>query len=273
LTINEALDVSRTALFVPGVKPERFDKARHSGADLVILDLEDSVLDVDKDIALSNVLEALNTNLLSAGCPLIVRVNSDRLSIELPSLIDASNTNPNLIAILVPKVELVENLPNLPNNLSLIGIVESGLGLKNVDELAADPRVHKLAFGGMDFAAEMGSHSPVLHDHAKVRILLASITAGISRPWDSPSADIKNLDAVLAEAKHANELGFGGKLVIHPAQIEPVHKAFEVSLEKIEWARTVLASTAGAAQVEGQMVDKPIMLQAKGILKRAGLSI
>lgn len=270
--MHEALGDYRTALFVPGVSPARFEKARQSGADLVVLDLEDSVLRTDKELALANVLDAIKTNLLSEGCPLIVRVNSDRVVDELPSLIDASHVNPNLIAIMFPKVELVENLPELPQNLSLIGIVESGLGLKNVDEIAADSRVHKLAFGGMDFAAEMGSGSPVLHDHARVRILLASITAGISRPWDSPSADIKDMDAVLAEAKQANELGFGGKLVIHPAQIEPVHQAFEVSLEKIEWARTVLASTEGAAQVGGQMVDKPIMLQAMGILKRAGLS-
>jgi citrate lyase subunit beta/citryl-CoA lyase len=270
--MHEALDLARTALFVPGVRPERFEKARQSGADLVILDLEDSVLDADKDTALSNVLEALKTNLMSEGCPLIVRVNSDRLSKEIPLLIEASKTNPSLIAILVPKVELTSNLPEIPKNLSLIGIVESGLGLKNVNELAGDPRVHKLAFGGMDFAAEMGSNSPVLHDHARVNILLASVTAGISRPWDSPSADIKNLDAVLAEAKHASDLGFGGKLVIHPAQVEPVHQGFEVSTEKIEWARTVLASTEGAAQVQGQMVDKPVILQAKGILKRAGLT-
>ena len=270
--MHEALDLARTALFVPGVRPERFDKARQSGADLVILDLEDSVLDADKDTALSNVLEALKTNLLSEGCPLIVRVNSDRLPKEISPLIEASKANPNLIAILVPKVELSSNLPELPKNLSLIGIVESGLGLKNVNELAGDPRVNKLAFGGMDFAAEMGSHSPVLHDHARVTILLASVTAGISRPWDSPSADIKNLEAVLAEAKHASDLGFGGKLVIHPSQVGPVHQGFEVSAEKIEWARTVLSSTEGAAQVQGQMVDKPVILQAKGILKRAGLT-
>lgn len=272
MSIHEALDLSRTALFAPGVRPERFEKARQSGADLVILDLEDSVLESDKDTALSNVLEALRTNLLSEGCPLIVRVNSTRLDREIPKLIEASQSNPNLIAILVPKVELVENLPELPKNLSLIGIVESGLGLKNVHELAGDPRVQKLAFGGMDFAAEMGSHSPVLHDHARVSILLASVTAGISRPWDSPSADIKNLDAVLAEARHASDLGFGGKLVIHPAQVEPVHQGFTVSEERIEWARTVLASTEGAAQVGGQMVDKPVILQAMGILKRAGLT-
>jgi citrate lyase subunit beta/citryl-CoA lyase len=269
--MHEALDDSRTALFVPGVSPARFEKARQSGADLVILDLEDSVLRTDKELALANVLDALSTNLLSEGCPLIVRVNSDRVMDELPSLMEASHANPNLIAIMLPKVELVDNLPKLPQNLSLIGIVESGLGLKNVDEIAAHPRVHKLAFGGMDFAAEMGSHSPALHDHARVRILLASVTAGISRPWDSPSAHIKDLTTVLDEAKHACDLGYSGKMVIHPAQIGPVHQAFKVSDEKIEWARSVLASTEGAVQVGGQMVDKPVILQAQGILKRAGL--
>jgi citrate lyase subunit beta/citryl-CoA lyase len=270
--MHGALGDSRTALFVPGISPARFEKARHSGADLVILDLEDSVLRNDKELALANVLDALKTNLLSEGCPLIVRVNSDRVVDELPSLIEASHANPNLIAIMFPKVELLENLPELPQNLSLIGIVESGLGLKNVDEIAAHPRVHKLAFGGMDFAAEMGSHSPALHDHARVRILLASVTAGISRPWDSPSVHIEDLGIVLNEAKHACDLGYAGKMIIHPAQIGPVHEAFEVSDEKIEWARNVLSSTEGAVKVGGQMVDRPVVLQAEGILKRAGLS-
>lgn len=262
---------ARTALFVPGMRPDRFEKARNSGADLVILDLEDSVLESDKDTALENVLGAISET-EAEGCSFVVRVNSTRLDVELPKLVAASQKNQSMVGIVLPKAERAEDIPALPRHLSYVAIVESGLGLKNVHDVASHPQVALLAFGGMDFAAEMGSHSPVIHDYARAQILIASITAGKSRPWDSPSGHIQDLDVVLEESKHARDLGFGGKMVIHPAQISKVHEAFEVTQAEIDWARAVLATTEGASQVDGQMVDKPITLQAQGVLRRAGLS-
>ncbi|MDP4756514.1 MAG: CoA ester lyase [Aquiluna sp.] len=262
---------ARSALFVPGVRPERFQKARTSGADLAILDLEDSVLDSEKSLALENVLAEVMAN-DQEGCPFVVRVNSDRLLIELPELLEASARNNSFVGIVLPKAEHSAAIPNLPDHLSFIAIVESALGVQNVQEIAHHESVAKLAFGGMDFAAEMASHSPVVHDYARVQILMASIVAGKSRPWDSPSAHIQDVSAVLSEAKHARDLGFGGKLAIHPAQLPAVHDAFAVTEQEIAWARSVLESEAGASQINGQMVDKPILLQAQGILRRAGLT-
>lgn len=235
MTFNDAVLNARSALFVPGNRPERFSKARTSGADLAILDLEDSVLEQDKSQALANVLTALETD--SQGCPVVVRVNSDRLNVEIPSLINTATKNSALVAIMIPKVESPRSIPDLPQHLSFVAIIESALGMRHVFEIAAHPQISKLAFGGMDYAAELASSSPIVHDHARVQILLASVAAGKSGPWDSPSGLIHDLDGVLAEARHAKEMGFAGKLAIHPAQLESIHQAFAVSEAEIEWEK------------------------------------
>jgi citrate lyase subunit beta/citryl-CoA lyase len=264
---NELVDFARSALFVPGTKPERFGKARNSGADLAIFDLEDSVLDLEKDLALGNVVAALIERFSGAG--IVVRVNSDRLAIELPALLPLVALNPDFVGILLPKVENPADIPSLPEGLSGIAIIESSLGLRNAYEIASHPSITKLAFGGMDFAAETGSQSPIVHDYARVQILTASLAAGISRPWDSPSGHIEDLSQVGVESEHAKALGFGGRMAIHPAQIDSIHKAFEVTQAEIEWAEAILKVDTGAGKVNGQMVDRPIMLQAENILKRA----
>lgn len=264
---KESVEWSRSALFVPGTKPERFGKARNSGADLAIFDLEDSVLPSEKDLALANILSALTTD--AAGSGIVVRVNSDRLSIELPVLLPLYGLTPEFVGILLPKVEQLAEIPSLPEGLAGIAIIESSLGLKNAFDIASHPSISKLAFGGMDFAAETGSHSPIVHDYARVQILTASMAAGISRPWDSPSAHIEDLSKVGVEAEHARTLGFGGKMAIHPAQIESIHRAFEVTGAEIEWAEAILKVDTGAGKVDGQMVDRPIILQAENILNRA----
>jgi len=264
---NELVDFTRSALFVPGTKPERFGKARNSGADLAIFDLEDSVLASEKDLALENIIAALKHQ--SSGAGIVVRVNSDRLAIELPVLLPLVGLNPDFVGIVLPKVENLAEIPSLPDGLSGIAIIESSLGLRKAYDIASHPSITKLAFGGMDFAAETGSQSPIVHDYARVQILTASLAAGISRPWDSPSGHIEDLSKVGLEADHAKALGFGGKMAIHPAQIESIHKAFEVTQAEIEWAEAILKVETGAAKVNGQMVDRPIMLQAESILKRA----
>lgn len=264
---KELVEFARSALFVPGTKPERFGKARNSGADLAIFDLEDSVLPSDKDLALENILVALKNNV--AGSGIVVRVNSDRLATELPVLLALYGLNPDFVGILLPKVENLAEIPSLPEGIAGIAIIESSLGLRNAYDIASHPSISKLAFGGMDFAAETGSQSPIVHDYARVQILTASLAAGISSPWDSPAGHIEDLSKVLVEAEHARTLGFGGKMAIHPAQIESIHKAFEVTQAEIEWAEAILKVDTGAGKVDGQMVDRPILLQAQRILMRS----
>ncbi len=266
---REALRFAQSALFVPGTKPERFAKARNSGADVAIFDLEDSVLTSEKDLALANIVSYLSDELAGSGCPVVVRVNSDRLDNELPALLPLYGLNPDFVGVVLPKVEIAADIPALPEGLAGIAIIESSLGLRNAFEIASHPSIAKLAFGGMDFAAETGSQSPIVHDYARVQILTASLAAGISRPWDSPSGHIEDISRVAGESDHAKSLGFGGKMAIHPAQIASIHKAFEVTEAEIEWAEAILQVDTGAAKVDGQMVDRPIMLQAQSILNRA----
>jgi citrate lyase beta subunit len=269
MTSHEAVAYARSALFVPGTKPERFSKARHSGADVAIFDLEDSVLTSEKEIALENIVSALTYGPLDGGCQVVVRLNSDRLNIELPKLLPICGQNPDFVGIVLPKVEQALAIPTLPAALSCVAIIESSLGLRNAFEIASHPSISKLAFGGMDFAAETGSQSAIVHDYARVQILTASLAAGISRPWDSPSGHIEDLTKVAAESIHAKELGFGGRMAIHPAQINPIHDAFAVTDAELQWAEAILQVQTGAGKVAGQMVDRPVMLRAQNILDRA----
>jgi citrate lyase beta subunit len=269
---KQFLDRARSALFVPGSRPERFIKARTSGADVTILDLEDSVLESEKSQALKNIVASFESSPEASLGAVVVRVNSPRMQEEVSAILESSAVaDENFLGFVIPKVESWDSIPALPDHLFSIAIIESIAGIRNADEIARHPKIAKLAFGGMDFAAEVETNSPTVHDYARVRLLLASVSAGIGKPWDSPSAHIKDLGAVKIESEHAHDLGFGGKMSIHPSQIEVIHSVFRVKQEEIDWAREVLASKAGAAQVSGQMVDRPVLLQAQRILKRAGL--
>lgn len=267
---KDAIENARSAIFVPGIRPERFHKARSSGADLAILDLEDSVLPVDKPQALLNILNYEVTDEKEGLSPFIVRLNSNSKKTEIDSILGSQLTlNQSFLGFMLPKVEAANDFVDISDAYVQVGIVESVRGIRNIYEIAESPRVTKLAFGGMDFAAEVESSSAIVAEFARIQIILASAGARISKPWDSPSGDIANLEAVTRETRYANELGFGGKLAIHPHQVEIINQEFAVSKEEIEWAEKVLAATAGAVQVDGQMVDRPIQLRAERILKRA----
>lgn len=269
--ITCVLEAATTALFVPGDRPERFLKARDSKADLVIIDLEDSVSEESKSGALKNVVIALQEGTDESGLSAIVRVNADRLAVELPALLELSRVPGNgLLGVMVPKVESPDDVPELNGELQVIALVETALGIENALEIARNPNVVRLAFGGVDFAAQLGSKHKALHEYVKSRLLIASAAAQIAAPLDSPATEIRDLQIVADEAIESYGLGFGGKLCIHPAQVEVVALAFRPSESEIQWARKVIESGNQTGIVVGQMVDKPVYEQAVRILKRAG---
>lgn len=255
---------ARAWLFVPGDRPERFEKAQLSGADVVCLDLEDAVAAGAKDRARENVRAWIE-----AGNQCVVRVNSaqsDWYEEDIAALTSASGSK--VAALIIPKVENPNPLADL--GVPIVALVETAMGMHRVHEIAASAAVKRLVFGSLDYALDIGASSgdmPMLM--ARSTLVLASRLAGLPAPVDGVTANFRDSDLTAADARAARDIGFGGKLCIHPSQVAPVIAAMTPSDLDVAWARSVLAlaeSGSGSANLDGQMVDLPVIERARAIL-------
>jgi len=261
--------LARSYLFVPGNRPERFDKACATQADAVIVDLEDAVPPADKAAA-----RAALAAWLSAQQQVLVRING----FGSPWFEDdlALCSRPGVAGIVLPKAEHEEALDAVARAgaAAILPLIESGLGLWNAAALARLPRVQRLVFGSIDFSFDMGiqeSHETLLY--ARSQLVLASRVAGIAAPVDGVTTSFDEPERVHADTLRARTLGFGGKLCIHPKQVAPVHEAFAPTAEETAWAGRVVAAAAaaqgGAVALDGKMVDRPVILIAQQMLEEA----
>ncbi|MGB3386851.1 MAG: CoA ester lyase [Pseudaminobacter sp.] len=248
-------------LFVPADRLDRFGKAASSGTDAVILDLEDAVAPNAKTAA----RQSLSSNFTSL--PVIVRVNATGTPWHLDDLAAAARSP--LSAVMVPKSESAASLAAISAsiNLPLIALVETAAGLSAAREIAAVQGVMRLAFGSIDFCADLGCahHRDVLLP-ARSALVLASRLSGKAKPLDGVTTSIEYSELVADDSRHARALGFGGKLCIHPRQVAAVIAGFQPDEAEIDWARKVLAGGDGASAVDGAMVDEPVRIRARSIL-------
>ncbi len=260
-----------TWLFVPGDRPQRFATAVASGADSVILDLEDAVATDAKEIARGHVARWLADGEHRAW----VRVNAVATPWHDADL-DALAEAPGLAGIIVPKAESATELGRLRERVGaltgLVALVESAFGLHNAVELAA--AADRLAFGSIDFAVDVGAeHTWTALLHARSTLVLASRLAGVQSPIDGVTTALRDEDVLAADVAAAHDLGFTGKLCIHPAQVEPVARGFAPTPAEVEWAERVLGAVGqgspGAVSFDGAMVDKPVMDRARRIVHRS----
>jgi citrate lyase beta subunit len=273
---QERVAQATSALFVPGNRPERFVKAFLSGTDLVIIDLEDAVAAEDKSAALDAVVAALTSqhpDISDGRLQAIVRINTGHQSVELAALRDVSAVPGNgLLGVMIPKAETTQDISEvasaLPKGLAIVPLIESARGLVNVDHLASAEFVTRLAFGAVDFGVDVDATDSSVFDYARARIVVSSAACGLPAPWDSPCLAISDESVVLAEAAHARAAGCGGKMSIHPSQIPHIHQGFYPTAEEIRWATEVLEHEGSAVQVDGMMVDKPVVDRARSILSR-----
>lgn len=262
-----------TYLFVPGSRPDRFDKALASGADAIILDLEDAVDPAAKDMAHTAVRDWL-----AAGprgrIPVLVRINDE----TTPWFADDLELlrRSHVSGVMLPKAESAGQVARVAVALAPDGVVvpliETARGLRAVDDIAAADGVQRLAFGSLDFAVDLdlsgderGLSGPAL------AIAVASRCADRAPPIAGVTAEIGDEDALAHDLAWARAVGFTAKLCIHPRQVEAVRRAMTPSEAEVAWARRVLAAAknAGAVQVDGRMVDRPVLLKARSILDRA----
>jgi citrate lyase subunit beta/citryl-CoA lyase len=263
--------LSRSYLFVPGNRPERFDKACAAGADEVIVDLEDAVPPLEK-VAARAALAAW----LSPERPVLVRINSAdsewfRGDLELVG-------RPGVAGIVLPKAEREADLAAVAGAgaAAILPLIESALGLWNAAALARMPRVQRLLFGSIDFSFDLGikeGHEALLY--ARSQLVLASRVAGVAAPVDGVTTTIHDPDSVRADTLRARALGFGGKLCIHPKQLRAVNDAFVPTMDELAWAGRVVeaaqAAQGGAVALDGKMVDRPVILIAQQMLDEASL--
>ena len=264
----------RSYLFVPADRPERFAKALASRADAVIVDLEDAVAPEAK-------LEArrlLGAWLAAAGTAqrVVVRVNPAGTAWHEDDL--AVCRALAVSAVMVPKAERVADLDaarELSAGKPLIPLIESAEGIEQSRALARTAGVERLAFGSIDFQADLGN---VGDGEAllflRSQLVLVSRLASLAAPIDGVTTTIDDTERVASEALAARRLGFGAKLCIHPRQVDAVNRSFMPTAAELDWAHRVIdaADRAGGAAVavDGKMVDRPVILRARALLARSG---
>lgn len=258
--------MKRSYLFVPGDRPERYAKALAAGADAVIIDLEDAVAPADKDSARQS-LRAW----LAPAHPVLVRVNSSDSAWFADDLALAGL--PGVAGIILPKAEQAADIALLmaQGAPAVLPLIESALGFHNVLELARQPGVLRLLFGSIDFSVDLGITEGVEElQYFRSRLVLVSRLAGIQPPVDGVTTTLDDALRITEDTRRARRNGFGAKLCIHPRQVAHVNAAFAPSIEEAAWAERVLQAvdnTDGAAMaIDGKMVDRPVILQARAIM-------
>ncbi|MEU0507846.1 MULTISPECIES: HpcH/HpaI aldolase/citrate lyase family protein [Amycolatopsis] len=253
---------ARSFLFVPGHRPDRFAKAAASGCDVVVLDLEDAVGPDSKTQGREHVRAWL-----ADGHDAVVRINGP----GTPWFDDDLALAGRATAVLVPKAEDPAVLESI--GAPVIPLIETALGVTRAVEVCAAEGVVRPAFGSIDLAAQLGvdhrSHTALLH--ARSAVVLAAAATGRAAPIDGVTTTLDDPAVLRADLAHAIELGFTGKLCIHPRQVDAVNAAFTPSEKEVQWAKEILASvTDGSVGVHnGQMVDRPVILRAQAILERS----
>ena len=274
---------ARSLLFVPGNRPERFAKAVASGSDAVILDLEDSVPPGDKAAARVSIGEGL-PELQRRGVPLVVRLNALDTSTGLEDIdwFVALGATTSSVSLMVPKAEASASLDRLAVRLPetlLVPIIESAAGHAALTEIAGAANVLRLAVGHIDFMADTGlecSADEIELVPLRFAVAMATRLHRLATAIDGVTVDIADERRLQDDTRRALHFGFGGKLCIHPRQVEVVHAAMAPSDDELAWAERVIAADAAsggaAVQLDGRMVDAPVVLRARRLLERVRTS-
>jgi len=276
--LHTPIGFSSAFLFVPGTRPERFAKALDSGADGVIIDLEDAVAVEDKKKARDAIRSAWPTFSAEQKKRLIIRSNSPGSQFYAADLILAQELD--VACLLIPKSESLDQINGaaqiLPNT-AIIPMIETAIGLDHLNDIATAEQVLRLALGNLDLQADLGMVCDAQESElqtARFQIVLASRLAQIAPPIDGVTPSTDDIERITNDAERAKRMGFGGKLCIHPKQVPLVKAAFLPSAEEISWAFRVIeadkASKGGAVKLDGRMIDHPVVLLAQRTLASSG---
>jgi citrate lyase subunit beta/citryl-CoA lyase len=268
----------RSYLYVPGNRPDRFPKAASSGADAVILDLEDAVPADEKDAARKSVIEWLMRE--HPGAPEVwVRVNATPiLEDDITTLVSAATPR----GVIIPKVSTADDIARVDillgdSPIEVVPLIETASGVLEARAIASAPRVAHLALGEADLSAELRvDASPDGRELAVVRthVVLASAAAGIDPPVAPVSTDFADLNTLRESTRALKRMGFGGRAAIHPAQVPVINEVFTPTQEEVSAARALVdAFESGGGRAfrgpDGRMVDEAIVRAARRTLELA----
>ncbi|MBN3763475.1 CoA ester lyase [Burkholderia sp. Ac-20365] len=265
--------IARSYLFVPGDRPERFSKAVATSAHQVVIDLEDAVSIDAKANARDQIATWLHSGLADADrARIVVRVNAfgTPWHEEDVAMLRAAG----LLRVMVPKAEEALQLSDIvarcADGAEVIALVESVAGVVRLREVAQCKGVARLAFGSFDFGVDAGIDGCGRElDYVRSQFVIESRFAGLQAPIDGVTLATDDAPLIAADVLDARRFGFGGKLCIHPKQVDAVNNGFAPSDAERAWAARVLAALAenprGAISVDGKLVDKPIVDRAKRI--------
>jgi citrate lyase subunit beta/citryl-CoA lyase len=283
------MQANRTWLFTPANHPRRVEKVFGLGADAAILDLEDAVAVSEKPAARAALAGALAR---PRACRAYVRINALETEFAWGDL--AAAVVPGLDGIVLPKAESAADILTAdwaitaleherglaPGSVDLMPIIETACGLAAAREICASGgRVRRVSFGAGDYTRDLGMEWTMTEhevDAARAEIVLASRLGGLEAPIDTVFIHIREAEAFRASCARVRQMGFQGKLLIHPDQVDPANAAFAPTDLEAAWARKVVAAfreaeAAGLAsiQIEGQFVDYPIVARAERIVALA----
>lgn len=287
--------LNRSFLFAPGNVPRRVEKAFTLDADAVIVDLEDSVAVHEKEQTRAAVADALKRPRRARG---YVRVNAPSTPFCYGDLV--ATVHKGVDGVVVPKVESAADLHAIDwliaalerergmaeGSIEVMPQIETAAGMQRIDRIlqarslrpySAAWRVKRVAFGAADYGHELGLaptlDEPELAD-ARARIVLASRAAGMEGPIDSPWFHFNEAEAFQRALERSRRGGFQGRLCVHPDQIAPVNRAYLPSGEELARAERIVAAFeaaeargAAAIQVDGQMVDYPVVHRARAVIE------
>lgn len=283
--MSAAIHPARTYLYVPGDRPQRFDKAAASGADAVILDLEDGVATDGKTAAHT----AVANHDRSPGCQWWVRLD--------PACLDAgvdAAVRPGTTGVFVPTAEpdLLRRVDRLLAEaearrgvvpLVVVALLETARGVSEVSEVAAAPRLHRIGIGEADLAAELGmTPSADRRELWPIRsnVVVASALAGLAPPVGPVQTDLEDVELLARSSEQLVRQGFAARTLIHPAQVAVVHEALAPTAEQLQDARDVLAAfdaarlrgSGVARDPKGRLVDLAVVRSARAVVGRAAAS-
>lgn len=270
------MSLVRTALFVPATRPERIPKAFASGADRVIVDLEDAV-EPQRKAEARDLLAAFAQ--AHPDARLLVRVNAADHAEHAADLRLCAALG-IVSAVVLPKADDASHVATAASlGKPVWPIIESARGLVALGAIAATPGVERLVLGNLDLTLDLGLRrgsvvAAGVLDQARFQILLHTRAAGLAPAIDGVHPDIHDRDGLVRACTHARDLGFGGQLCIHPGQVPVVHETLAPDPQELDWARRVLAAAAGGDSVfvvDGQMVDAPVVGLARRVVARAGV--
>lgn len=258
--------LSRSYLFVPASRPDRFDKAAAAGPGQVILDLEDAVAPLDKEAARHHVAG------WGGRSGATVRINGADTTYFAGDI--AMVRDSGMSRVILPKAEpaALEALSaSLGKKVELTALIETVAGFMSLRGLAASGLVSRFAFGNLDFGIDSGILETTSElDPVRLQIVLESRLAGLPAPIDGVSTSWADEAVMRADVARSKALGFSAKLCIHPAQVKIVNETFRPSEQEVAWARRVLdvsdGGAIGAVALDGKMIDAPVVRRAQAIL-------